>query len=130
MLCCFDGGSIYADGRRWNEWIVFPIRYCDLPLSAQVTFTVWDIAGPRAAVPVGGSTFRLFGKKWCVDSGLCVDCADLRLHALPHALVFCAAMHVAGRSAGVNTAFCYGLGSRRMARWKPPHRASSSRQTR
>lgn len=49
---------------RWNEWITFPIRYCDLPLSSQVTFTVWDIAGPREAVPVGGSTFRLFGKKW------------------------------------------------------------------
>lgn len=112
----------YADGRRWNEWIVFPIRYCDLPLSAQVTFTVWDIAGPRAAVPVGGSTFRLFGKKWCVHSGLCVHCAHLRLHAL----VFCAALRVAGRSAGVSTAFCYGLGSRRTARSKPLRRASSS----
>ena len=49
---------------RWNEWITFPIRYCDLPLNSQVTFTVWDIAGPRAAAPIGGSTFRLFGKKW------------------------------------------------------------------
>lgn len=49
---------------RWNEWITLPIRYCDLPLNSQITFTVWDIAGPRAAVPVGGSTFRLFGKKW------------------------------------------------------------------
>ncbi|KAK1232983.1 Phosphatidylinositol (PI) 3-kinase [Marasmius sp. AFHP31] len=47
----------------WNEWISFPVRYCDLPLGAQVTFTIWDIAGPRAAVPVGGTTFRLFGKK-------------------------------------------------------------------
>ncbi len=49
-------GSLYADvcpACRWNEWIVLPIRYCDLPLSAQVTFTVWDIAGPRAAMPVG-----------------------------------------------------------------------------
>ena len=48
----------------WNEWVTFPIRYCDLPLSSQITFTVWDIAGPRASLPVGGSTFRLFGKKW------------------------------------------------------------------
>jgi phosphatidylinositol 3-kinase len=52
----------FADS--WNEWITFPIRYCDLPLSSQITFTVWDIAGPRSAVPVGGSTFKLFGKKW------------------------------------------------------------------
>ncbi|KIP11047.1 hypothetical protein PHLGIDRAFT_100348 [Phlebiopsis gigantea 11061_1 CR5-6] len=53
----------------WNEWITFPIRYCDLPLTSQITFTVWDIAGPRAASPVGGSTFRLFGKKWSLRRG-------------------------------------------------------------
>ncbi|ESK92357.1 atypical pikk pi3k protein kinase [Moniliophthora roreri MCA 2997] len=53
----------------WNEWITFPIRYCDLPLSAQITFTVWDIAGPRAAIPIGGTTFRLFGKKWTLRRG-------------------------------------------------------------
>ncbi|KAJ3480520.1 hypothetical protein NLI96_g8291 [Meripilus lineatus] len=53
----------------WNEWITLPIRYCDLPLSSQLTFTVWDIAGPRAAIPVGGSTFRLFGKKWTLRRG-------------------------------------------------------------
>ncbi|KAF9520869.1 hypothetical protein BS47DRAFT_1370322 [Hydnum rufescens UP504] len=48
----------------WNEWISLPIKYCDLPLSSQITFTVWDISGPRSAAPVGGSTFRLFSKKW------------------------------------------------------------------
>ncbi|KAI0071970.1 atypical/PIKK/PI3K protein kinase [Panus rudis PR-1116 ss-1] len=53
----------------WNEWITFPIRYCDLPLSSQITFTVWDIAGPRSAIPVGGTTFRLFGKKWTLRRG-------------------------------------------------------------
>lgn len=54
---------------RWNEWITLPIRYCDLPLNSQITFTIWDIAGPRSAVPVGGTTFRLFGKKWRVTKG-------------------------------------------------------------
>ncbi|KAJ4480107.1 atypical/PIKK/PI3K protein kinase [Lentinula aciculospora] len=53
----------------WNEWITFPIRYCDLPLTSQITFTVWDIAGPRSAAPVGGATFRLFGKKWTLRRG-------------------------------------------------------------
>ncbi|KAH8100166.1 atypical/PIKK/PI3K protein kinase [Cristinia sonorae] len=53
----------------WNEWITLPIRYCDLLLSSQITFTVWDIAGPRGAVPVGGSTFRMFGKKWTLRRG-------------------------------------------------------------
>ncbi|KAI0730079.1 atypical/PIKK/PI3K protein kinase [Fomitopsis betulina] len=53
----------------WNEWVTLPIRYCDLPLSSQVTFTVWDISGPRSAIPVGGSTFRLFGKKLSLRRG-------------------------------------------------------------
>ncbi|CAK5265470.1 unnamed protein product [Mycena citricolor] len=53
----------------WNEWITLPVRYCDLPLGAQIVFTVWDIAGPRAAIPVGGSTFRMFGKKWTLRRG-------------------------------------------------------------
>lgn len=47
----------------WNEWITFPLKYRDLPLNAQITFTVWDIEGPRTAAPVGGTTFRMFGKK-------------------------------------------------------------------
>ncbi|KAJ3525845.1 hypothetical protein NMY22_g10404 [Coprinellus aureogranulatus] len=59
----------FKNSYTWNEWITFPIRYCDLPLSSQITFTVWDIAGPRAAVPVGGSTLRLFGKKWNLRRG-------------------------------------------------------------
>ncbi|KAF9985209.1 Phosphatidylinositol (PI) 3-kinase [Modicella reniformis] len=45
----------------WNEWIVFPIKYKDLPLNAQLTFTVWDSAAPRKVVAIGGSTLRLFG---------------------------------------------------------------------
>ncbi|KAI0774997.1 atypical/PIKK/PI3K protein kinase [Trametes elegans] len=53
----------------WNEWVTLPIRYCDLPLNSQITFTVWDIAGPRSAVPVGGTTFKMFGKKWTLRRG-------------------------------------------------------------
>ncbi|KAK0193584.1 atypical/PIKK/PI3K protein kinase [Armillaria mellea] len=59
----------FKNSYTWNEWITLPIRYCDLPLNSQITFTVWDIAGPRTAVPVGGSTFRLFGKKWTLRRG-------------------------------------------------------------
>ncbi|KAI1318132.1 Phosphatidylinositol (PI) 3-kinase [Mortierella claussenii] len=46
---------------NWNEWIVLPIKYRDLPLNAQLLFTVWDAASPRKVVAVGGSTLRLFG---------------------------------------------------------------------
>lgn len=59
----------FKNSYTWNEWITLPIRYCDLPLNSQITFTVWDIGGPRIAVPVGGSTFRLFGKKWTLRRG-------------------------------------------------------------
>ncbi|KDN44187.1 hypothetical protein RSAG8_05660, partial [Rhizoctonia solani AG-8 WAC10335] len=53
----------------WNEWITFPIKYRDLPLNAQITFTAWDIEGPRTSAPVGGTTFRMFGKKSTLRRG-------------------------------------------------------------
>ncbi|CAH1760959.1 5700_t:CDS:10 [Entrophospora sp. SA101] len=46
----------------WNEWLTIPIKYRDLPITAQLAFTVWDTYGPRKAVPIGGTTLRLFGK--------------------------------------------------------------------
>ena len=46
----------------WNEWLTLPIKYCDLPSSAQCAITVWDIVGPRKPVSVGGTTLELFGK--------------------------------------------------------------------
>ncbi|GBB95197.1 hypothetical protein RclHR1_24970001 [Rhizophagus clarus] len=46
----------------WNEWLTIPIKFCDLPVTTQLAITVWDIYGPRKAVPLGGTTFRLFGK--------------------------------------------------------------------
>lgn len=78
--------------RDFNELIVFPIRLADLPLSSQITFTVWDAAsieeieaeeakskgekatnenresvrianGQPMAKVLGGTTMRLFGKK-------------------------------------------------------------------
>lgn len=48
----------------WNEWLTLPIKYCDLPASAQCAITVWDTcSGPRKVKPVGGTTLRLFGKQ-------------------------------------------------------------------
>lgn len=48
----------------WNEWLTLPIKYCDLPSTAQFAITVWDTIGPRKVKPVGGTTLRLFGKQW------------------------------------------------------------------
>jgi phosphatidylinositol 3-kinase len=56
----------------WNERITLPIRYRDLPLSSQIIFTIYDYGGPpaiSAAVPAGGTTLRLFGKKNTLKKG-------------------------------------------------------------
>lgn len=48
----------------WNEWLNLPIKYCDLPASAQFAITIWDTSlGSRKVKPIGGTTLRLFGKQ-------------------------------------------------------------------
>ncbi|KAG9105258.1 Phosphatidylinositol (PI) 3-kinase, partial [Ceratobasidium sp. 392] len=59
----------FKNSYTWNEWITFPLKYKDLPLNAQITFTVFDIEGPRTSAPVGGTTFRMFGKKSTLRRG-------------------------------------------------------------
>ncbi|CAM0142069.1 Phosphatidylinositol (PI) 3-kinase [Umbelopsis sp. WA50703] len=54
---------------RWNEWLVLPIKYRDLPASAQLAITIWDIEKPRNTVPVGGTTFKFFGKYLTMRKG-------------------------------------------------------------
>uniref|UniRef100_A0A3P9IUJ1 Phosphatidylinositol 3-kinase catalytic subunit type 3 n=1 Tax=Oryzias latipes TaxID=8090 RepID=A0A3P9IUJ1_ORYLA len=54
----------------WNEWLRLPVKYPDLPQSAQVALTVWDIYGPGRAVPVGGTTVTLFGKYGMFRQGM------------------------------------------------------------
>lgn len=53
----------------WQESLSLPIKYRDLPLSAQLAITVWDIAGPLKKTVIGGSTLRLFGKKQTLKKG-------------------------------------------------------------
>ncbi|KAK0535321.1 Phosphatidylinositol (PI) 3-kinase [Tilletia horrida] len=48
---------------QWKEWINIPVRLCDLPHNAQLTFTVHDSAAAGSTNIIGGTTFRLFGKK-------------------------------------------------------------------
>lgn len=50
----------------WNEWINLPLKYKDLPRTAQVALTIWDVYGPRKALLVGGTTVLLFGKSGLV----------------------------------------------------------------
>ncbi|GAA5901956.1 hypothetical protein JCM8208_006648 [Rhodotorula glutinis] len=53
----------------WNEHVTVPVKYRDLPSSAQLAVTVFDIAGPRQLAVVGGSTLRLFGNKATLKKG-------------------------------------------------------------
>ena len=62
-------------GRIWNEWLELPISISQLPQSAQLAITVWDISptgGPGAkghAVPFGGTTISLFDKDNTLQKG-------------------------------------------------------------
>jgi phosphatidylinositol 3-kinase len=57
------------------EWLTLPVHYCDLPLSAQLAITIWDLAGPLNTVPFGGTTITLFDKdKYVVLDGSVVQC--------------------------------------------------------
>ncbi|XP_070542785.1 phosphatidylinositol 3-kinase catalytic subunit type 3-like [Ptychodera flava] len=55
---------------NWNEWLTLPVRFCDLPRNAQVALTIWDLYGPRKAIPVGGTTISLFGKHGTFRQGM------------------------------------------------------------
>ncbi|XP_061106700.1 phosphatidylinositol 3-kinase catalytic subunit type 3 [Conger conger] len=55
---------------NWNEWLRLPVKYPDLPQSAQVALTVWDVYGPGQATPVGGTTVTLFGKYGMFRQGM------------------------------------------------------------
>ncbi|XP_053427226.1 phosphatidylinositol 3-kinase catalytic subunit type 3-like isoform X2 [Nycticebus coucang] len=54
----------------WNEWLKLRVKYPDLPRSAQVALTIWDVYGPGKAVPVGGTTVSLFGKYGMFRQGM------------------------------------------------------------
>ena len=53
----------------WDEAIVFPIKYRDLPLDAKVVFAVWDVLAPSRATPVAVAALNLFGKSQRLKRG-------------------------------------------------------------
>ncbi|KAK5018073.1 Phosphatidylinositol (PI) 3-kinase [Cryomyces antarcticus] len=74
--------KVFKTGRVWNEWLLLPIHYSNVPLSSQLAITVWDLSpvgGDGAnghAVPFGGTTIPLFDK----DSQLLQGRQRCRLH--------------------------------------------------
>jgi len=55
---------------NWNEWLTLPVKYSDLPRTAMLALTIWDIYGSCKAQPVGGTTVPLFGKAGVFRQGM------------------------------------------------------------
>ncbi|RWS16309.1 phosphatidylinositol 3-kinase catalytic subunit type 3-like protein [Dinothrombium tinctorium] len=55
---------------NWNEWMVFPIKFSDLPRNAALCFTIWDTYGPGNVVPVGGTAISIFSKYGAMRQGI------------------------------------------------------------
>ncbi|KAF1917519.1 kinase-like domain-containing protein [Ampelomyces quisqualis] len=65
----------FKKARIWNEWLPLPVTYANLPASAQLAITVWDLspAEDRDAnlhsVPFGGTTIPLFDRDHVLQKG-------------------------------------------------------------
>uniref|UniRef100_T1JEU2 Phosphatidylinositol 3-kinase catalytic subunit type 3 n=1 Tax=Strigamia maritima TaxID=126957 RepID=T1JEU2_STRMM len=55
---------------NWNEWIVLPVKFSDLPRNSLLALNIWDCYGPRKRVLVGGTTIALFGKHGAFRQGM------------------------------------------------------------
>lgn len=62
--------SFKAGGKlSWNESLTLAAKYRDLPRSAQLAITIYDIASPLQERVIGGTTLSLFGKKAALKKG-------------------------------------------------------------
>ncbi|KAF2187366.1 phosphatidylinositol 3-kinase [Zopfia rhizophila CBS 207.26] len=65
----------FKNARVWNEWLTLPVTYSNLPLSAQLAITVWDLSpaedkdSNHHAIPFGGTTIPLFDKDNTLQKG-------------------------------------------------------------
>ncbi|KAF1995472.1 phosphatidylinositol 3-kinase [Amniculicola lignicola CBS 123094] len=65
----------FKHARIWNEWLALPIAYANLPASAQLAITVWDLSPAEDtesnlhAIPFGGTTISLFDKDNTLQKG-------------------------------------------------------------
>lgn len=65
----------FKNARIWNEWLSLPVTYANLPASAQLSITVWDLSPAEDkdsnlhAIPFGGTTIPLFDKDNTLQKG-------------------------------------------------------------
>jgi len=65
----------FKNARVWSEWLQLPVTYANLPASAQLAITVWDLSPAEDtdanlhAVPFGGTTIPLFDRDNTLQKG-------------------------------------------------------------
>ncbi|CAH0552655.1 unnamed protein product [Brassicogethes aeneus] len=55
---------------NWNEWLSLPVKFFDLPRTAQLALTIYDCYGPNEMGIVGGTTISLFSKYGLFRQGM------------------------------------------------------------
>lgn len=71
----FTSYKAFTKRFAWNEWIVLPMQFCDLPRTAYLCLTIYDCGGPGRLITVGGTTISLFGNHGIFCEGM----YDLRI---------------------------------------------------
>lgn len=54
----------------WGEWIVFPLKICDLPRDSIVRITIYDCKGPNEVTPIGSTSLSLYSKHATMRRGM------------------------------------------------------------
>lgn len=55
---------------NWNEWVILPYSFCDLPRTAVLCFTIYDCIGPGKMSVIGGTSISIFGKHGIFREGM------------------------------------------------------------
>jgi phosphatidylinositol 3-kinase len=60
-----------SGGRRcsWNEWLVFSLKYKELPLDTRLSCTVWSLVGARRQEILGSTSLPLFTESRTLRKG-------------------------------------------------------------
>lgn len=59
----------FATQCRWDETVVLPQRFCDLPQDACLVFTACDVHAPRSALPLAWAQLPLFNHRRVLRKG-------------------------------------------------------------
>lgn len=55
---------------NWNEWVLLPFSFSDLPRKAVLGFTIYDCTGPAKTSVIGSTSISVFGKHGILREGI------------------------------------------------------------